>query len=102
MKEEHVHVALDGEVHHQLDRIAAALLRDLGHRLVGAVHVVAMQAITRCGDALGLGQLQRLTVTGPRRSCLLAIYDQEVLGIYADPTKPIGALEKKLETAMRR
>jgi hypothetical protein len=25
-----------------------------------------------------------------------------VLGVYIDPTKPIGAFEKKLETALRR
>lgn len=75
---------------------------DIDGEALGAVHVVTMQALSRCGNALGLGPLQRLTVTGPRRACLLAIYDQEVLGVYVDPTKPIGVFEKKLETALRR
>jgi len=75
---------------------------DIDGEAIGAVHVVTMQALTRCGNALGLGPLHKVTVTGPRRACLIAIYEQEVLGIYVDPTKPIGAFEKKLETALRR
>jgi predicted regulator of Ras-like GTPase activity (Roadblock/LC7/MglB family) len=75
---------------------------DIDSEALGAVHVVTMQAVTRCGNALGLGVLQRITVTGGKRACLIAIYEQEVLGVYLDPTKPIGAFEKKLETALRR
>ena len=75
---------------------------DIDGEAIGAVHVVTMQALTRCGNALGLGPLQRVTITGPHRACLIAIYEQEVLGIYVDPTKPIGVFEKKLETALRR
>jgi len=75
---------------------------DIDGEAIGAVHVVTMQALTRCGNALGLGPLQRVTVTGSRRACLIAIYEQEVLGIYVDPTNPLAAFEKKLETALRR
>jgi len=75
---------------------------DIDGEALGAVHVVMTQALTRCGNALGLGPLQRLTVTGPRRACLIAIYEQEVLGVYVDPSKPIGMFEKKLDTALRR
>jgi predicted regulator of Ras-like GTPase activity (Roadblock/LC7/MglB family) len=75
---------------------------DIDGEALGAVHVVTTQALARCGTALGLGSLERVTVTGPRRTCLIAVYDQEVLGVYVDPTKPIGAFEKKLETALRR
>ncbi len=75
---------------------------DIDGEALGAVHVVTTQALTRCGNALGLGSLQRLTVTGPRRACLIAIYEQEVLGVYVDPSKPIGMFEKKLDTALRR
>lgn len=75
---------------------------DIDAETLGAVHVVAMQALVRCGNALGLGTLQRVTVTGPRAACLIAPYDQEVLGVYMDPSKPISAFEKKLETALRR
>jgi predicted regulator of Ras-like GTPase activity (Roadblock/LC7/MglB family) len=74
---------------------------DIDGEALGAVHVVTMQAVTRCGNALGLGTLERITVTGGTRACLIAIYEREVLGVYLDPTKPIGAFEKKLETALR-
>lgn len=75
---------------------------DIDGEALGAVHVVTTQALDRCGDALGLGPLQRVTVTGPRRACLIAVYDHEVLGAYLDPTKPMGTFEKKLEMALRR
>lgn len=84
---------------------AGALLEssgDLDSEAVGAVHVVTMQAITRCGNALGLGTLERITVTGGQRTCVLAIHGHEVLGVYVDPSKPIGAFENKLEAALRR
>jgi predicted regulator of Ras-like GTPase activity (Roadblock/LC7/MglB family) len=75
---------------------------DIDGEAIGAVHVVTMQALTRCGNALGLGPLHKVTVTGQRHACLIAIFEQEVLGIYVDPTKPIGAFENKLESALRR
>ena len=84
---------------------AGALLEssgDIDGEALGAVHVVTTQALTRCGNALGLGPLVRVTVSGSRRSCLIAVYDEEVLGVYVDPSKPFGAFEKKLDTALRR
>jgi predicted regulator of Ras-like GTPase activity (Roadblock/LC7/MglB family) len=75
---------------------------DIDAEALGAVHVVTMQALTRCGNALGLGPLQRANITGSQRACVIVIDEQEVLGVYVDPTKPIGAFEKKLETALRR
>ena len=75
---------------------------DVDGEALGAVHVVTMQALTRCGNGLGIGVLQRITVTAPRRTCLIAVYEQQVLGVYVDSTKPLGAFEKKLETVLRR
>jgi predicted regulator of Ras-like GTPase activity (Roadblock/LC7/MglB family) len=75
---------------------------ELDSEALGAVQVVTMQAITRCGNALGLGTLERITVTGGKRTCVLAIHDREVLGVYLTPTGPIGAFEKKLETVLAR
>jgi predicted regulator of Ras-like GTPase activity (Roadblock/LC7/MglB family) len=68
---------------------------------LGAVHAVTTQALTRCGDALGLGPLQRVAITGPRHPCLIAIHDGDVLGVYVDPGKPLGAFEKKLDAVLR-
>jgi predicted regulator of Ras-like GTPase activity (Roadblock/LC7/MglB family) len=69
---------------------------------VGAVQVVALATMGRCGSALGLGALERMSLTGPTRNCVITPFGQEVLGVYADPGKSIGALERKLETALRR
>lgn len=84
---------------------AGALLEstgDIDGEAIGAVHVVTAQALTRCGDGLGLGSLQRVVITAPRRACMITVLDQEVLGIYIDPSKPIGVFEKKLDLALRR
>lgn len=84
---------------------AGALLEssgDIDGESSGAVHVVAMQGLVRCGDALGLGTLDRISITAPRRTCVIAPRDHEILGIYLDPTKPLGAFENKLDTALRR
>ena len=75
---------------------------DIDGEALGAVHVVTVQAITRCGNALGLGPLERITVTGGKRTCLIAIHDREVLGVFLDPTKPIAPFEKKLEAVLPR
>jgi len=74
---------------------------DIDAEALGAIHVVTTQALTRCGNALGLGPLDRATVVGPKRACLIALYEQQVLGVYLDASKPIGAFEKKLETALK-
>lgn len=75
---------------------------DIDGEALGAVHVVTTQAVTLCGNALGLGPLYRVTISGPRRACVIALHDDAVLGAYLDPTKPIGVFEKKLDTALRR
>lgn len=75
---------------------------DIDGEAIGAVHVVTTQALTRCGNALGLGPLRRLAITGTLRACSISIFDGEVLGAYLDPAKPIGAFEHKLEAALRR
>jgi predicted regulator of Ras-like GTPase activity (Roadblock/LC7/MglB family) len=76
---------------------------DIDGEALGAVHVVTTQAITRCGNALGLGSLEHITVTSGKRACVIALHEQEILGVYVDASKqPIGAFEKKLETALRR
>ena len=69
---------------------------------VGAVNLATKHALSRCGNALALGPLQRFTVTGPRRASLVSIFDHHLLGVFIDPTKPIGAFERKLETTLRR
>lgn len=75
---------------------------DIDGEALGAIHVVALQALDRCGSVLGLGALDRMSLASSKRTCVLASHEQDVLGVYLDPTKPLGAFEKKLEAALRR
>lgn len=75
---------------------------DIDGEACGAVHVVAVQTMDRCGSALGLGRLERVAIASSTRCCVIAPVGQEVLAVYADPNRSIGTLEKKLEVALRR
>lgn len=74
---------------------------DIDGELLGAVHVVVMQALRRCGETLGMGELGRFTLTGAKQACVVAAHGEEVLGVYLNTAKAIGAFEKKLETLLR-
>lgn len=75
---------------------------DLDAESLGAVHVVAVHALGRCGETLGLGDLGYLTVSGAKRSCVIAAQDHDVLGVYLDAGKSLAAFEKKLDTVLKR
>jgi len=80
------------------------LLESIGNidgEAVGAVHVVTVQALTRCGDALGIGALERVTISAAKSACVIVAREDEVMGAYVDPSKPLGATEKKIEAALR-
>jgi predicted regulator of Ras-like GTPase activity (Roadblock/LC7/MglB family) len=70
---------------------------DVDGESVGAVVAVAVRALNTAAESLGIGTLKRASLTGSGFTCLMAATDQELFGIYADPTKPLGPLEKKLE-----
>lgn len=69
---------------------------------IGCVHAVAVHGLSRCGDALGLGTLHRITIAGAHYGCVIAIDDREVLGVYVDPGQPLEALESQLDMARGR
>ena len=51
---------------------------------LGAVHAVAMQALARCGEALGVGALQRASVSSALHSSVIAVHEHEILGVKTD------------------
>jgi predicted regulator of Ras-like GTPase activity (Roadblock/LC7/MglB family) len=69
---------------------------------IGCVHAVAVHGLSRCGDALGLGTLHRITIAGAHYGCVIAIDDREVLGVYVDPSQALEALESQLDMARGR
>lgn len=74
---------------------------DLDGEALGAVHASTAQAITRCGNALGLGALEHITVTSSKHAWVIALHEQHILDVYLDAARPIAAFENKLETALR-
>ena len=74
----------------------------LDGEVAGAVNSFSAKALLQAGELLGLGMLQKATITGTSKNCIITIDDDEVLGVYVDPSKPLGAIEKKLETVLQR
>jgi hypothetical protein len=66
----------------------------------GAVVAVAIQGIERIGEHLGIGSLRRASVVGTGWASVWAVHEQEVLSFYLDPSKPLSAFEKKLDTIL--
>jgi predicted regulator of Ras-like GTPase activity (Roadblock/LC7/MglB family) len=84
---------------------SGALLDSVGSldgEVEGAVYSFSSKALNQAGEMLGLGNLQKATITGPSKACIVSVQDDEVLGVYVDPSKPISVMEKKLETAIQR
>lgn len=69
---------------------------------VGAVNAVAMQALARCGEVLGVGALQRTSVSSASQSSVIVVYEHEIVGVLLDPSSSLGAFEKKLDGVLRR
>jgi len=68
----------------------------------GAVHAFMVRGFTGVGELLGVGSLQRVTVVGPSKACVVAIHGDAILGTYTDPTKPIGSVEKRLQDSLAK
>jgi predicted regulator of Ras-like GTPase activity (Roadblock/LC7/MglB family) len=68
----------------------------------GAINSFYSQSLRQVGEMLGLGALQKVTLSGPSKAAIVTVQDDEVLAVYVDPTKPLGPIEKKLETALSR
>ncbi|HET9960223.1 MAG TPA: roadblock/LC7 domain-containing protein [Polyangiaceae bacterium] len=70
--------------------------------VAGAVHAYSMKSLGQAGELLGLGGIQRTAIVGPTKSVVITIHDQEILGVYVDPDKPLAAIEKKLQDTPKR
>lgn len=64
--------------------------------VAGAVHAYAARALSQAGETLGLSTFERTTIVGATSSCVIAVYDNGILGAEVDPSKPLAAIEKKI------
>ncbi|HSY21930.1 MAG TPA: hypothetical protein VK841_07440 [Polyangiaceae bacterium] len=74
---------------------------DIDGEAAGAVHSFSMQSLAQAGELLGLGGLERASIVGPTKACVIAVQGDEVLGVYSLPGKAFSAVEKKLDVALR-
>ena len=84
---------------------AGALLEASGAidaEALGAVYAVLADTLERAGGQLGLGALERASITGRGSACVVALHDGAVVAVELEPGKPITPVEKKLDTALRR
>jgi predicted regulator of Ras-like GTPase activity (Roadblock/LC7/MglB family) len=70
---------------------------DIDGESAGAIIAVAIRSLNAAAEHLGIGALKRASLTGSGFACVMAANDREVFGVYVDPTKPLGPLEKKLD-----
>lgn len=97
----------------KLPEVIAAVLSDPSGALVessgevdgeaaGAINAVTVKSLNTIGEQLGIGGLRRASLVGPGLALVLATNEQEVVGLYIDPSKPLGAFEKKLDALLQR
>jgi predicted regulator of Ras-like GTPase activity (Roadblock/LC7/MglB family) len=104
MTDIHVIAKLPEVVGAVLSDPSGALLEAVGNldgEAVGAVHAFSVQALGQAGEMLGLGTFLRAAVTGPAKTCVLALQHDGVLGVFVDPTKPLAVVEKKIQDLLQ-
>jgi predicted regulator of Ras-like GTPase activity (Roadblock/LC7/MglB family) len=85
--------------------VSGALVDSTGEidgEAAGAINAVAAKSLNTIGEQLGIGNLKRASLVGPGLAFVLTTNDQEVVGLYVDPGKPLGAFEKKLDGILQR
>lgn len=88
-----------------LSDLSGALIDSVGNvdgEAASAVHSFSLSSLCQAGELLGLGNFQRCSIVGPGKACVITIEDGVVLGVYVDPTKPLSAVEKKLQDTLKR
>jgi hypothetical protein len=66
----------------------------------GAVNAFMVRGFDQAGDLLGVGKLQRVSIVGPSKACVVAIHGDNILGTYTDPNKPIASVERRLQDTL--
>lgn len=82
-----------------------ALLESLGEsdgESVAAVMGFTANNFGQAGETLGLGALQRVSVSGKKNSCIVTILDNMIVTAYFDPTIAVATIEKKIDTALHQ
>ncbi len=68
---------------------------------IAAVMGFAANQLLAAGESLGLGALQRVSLTGASAACFIALESDSVIAAYFDPRKSAAAVEKKFRDLFR-
>lgn len=85
--------------------LQGALLQSAGEidaESLGAVISYSAGSLSTAGAELGLGDLSRIVVSGPTRTCIVTLRHRELLGVYIDSSRPLAAFEKKMDELLQR
>jgi predicted regulator of Ras-like GTPase activity (Roadblock/LC7/MglB family) len=69
---------------------------------IAAIVGFVTSAMAQAGDLLGIGGLQRIVVSGPGSASILTINGDTIVVAFVDPSKPVAAIEKKLDAVLLR
>jgi predicted regulator of Ras-like GTPase activity (Roadblock/LC7/MglB family) len=85
-----------------LDGAVAEAVADTDGETIAAVMGFTATTLAATGELLGLGPVERVSITGPSMACLITVRGNYVVTTYIDPTKPVSAIEKKLDSLLQR
>jgi hypothetical protein len=91
-------VGVSGVVHSDLEGTLLEMSREPNGEAVAAVMGFVANALLDSGETLGLGTLERLSLTGSRRACLMVLRSQTLITAYVEPPQLAGAVEKSLDS----
>ncbi len=69
---------------------------------IAAVTAFAANTASQAGDALGLGELQRISFTGKQNSWISTLVDDAIISVCVVPASSVAAIEKKLDAVLHQ
>jgi len=69
---------------------------------VAAIMGFTISTVSKAGELLGLGPVQRLSVSGPSKASIATVRGDSVLTTVVDQAKSVPGIEKKLDAILHR
>ena len=67
---------------------------------IAAVMGFVCATVVQAGESLGLGALQRVSLSGPTRASVLLVQGNSVISAAVEPARALGAVEKALDSSL--
>ena len=93
---------VSGAIRSDLEGTLLERAREPDGEAVAAVMGFVATALLEAGETLGLGALERLSVAGSRRSCLVLVRAGTLITASVEPPQLAGALEKSVDSLVQQ